>query len=426
MIMKAAGSIFDRRWWVAIPDRRSQELKLPASVYGVARSNQASLLELRSWLNPIMRDNRKSSYKQTKAARIRTLILIILLAAALLFGCRWFSGSMAGGGPLPGTSEKSEYPGRTPANAEEFLAELPEWQGYAFAYVNGNKPDFSEDEIWTSTQEYLEPLDKLGRCGRADSCIGTDGMPAEPRGDISSVIPTGWHTERYDFVEGEALYNRCHLIAHQLSGDDAVPRNLITGTSYMNRDGMLQFENAVGNYVRNSGNHVMYRVEPVFIGKELVARGVHMEAVSVEDGGAGLSFNVYCYNVQPGIDIDYATGDNKLSDDDSALREWQAGRFSVMADTHGRAPENAQTSAQQEDADEADAHAETDKTSGRTEASDDASPAMTYVLNTNTGKFHYPDCQSVADMSEHNKKTVEASRDDLISRGFEPCGNCRP
>jgi len=287
-------------------------------------------------------------------------------------------------------------------DAEEFLVDIPEWSGFAFCYVNGNVPDFEPDEIWTSTQESLDPLDELGRCGTATSCIGVDGMPTEPRGDISSIEPTGWHTDKYDFIEGGLLFNRCHLIGYQLSGDDAIARNLITGTSFMNRDGMLQFENAIAAYVKETGNHVMYRVTPVFVGDELIARGVHLEAISVEDNGAGLAFNVFCYNAQPGVDIDYLTGENELSDDDSMLKDYQAGAFVLAANTHGEIPGIDDVQDGQE------------------------SPVMTYILNTNTHKFHYPDCKSVKTMAEHNKQEVEATREEVIARGFSPCKNCDP
>lgn len=297
-----------------------------------------------------------------------------------------------------------------------FLMDIPEWEGYAFTYVNDNIPDFSKEEIWTSTQESLEPLDDLGRCGAANSCIGQDGMPTEPRGDISSVEPTGWHADKYEFVEGELLFNRCHLIGHQLSGDDAIPRNLITGTSYMNRDGMLQFENAIASYVKDTGNHVMYRVTPIFAGDELLARGVHMEAISVEDDGAGVSFNVFCYNVQPGVDIDYKNGDNKLADDSLMLEDYQAGQFSLIANTSG-------LTKMQESSASPDTSLNSDNTDNTEEPEEHIT---TYILNTNTGKFHYPDCRSVKDMKDKNKQEVEATREEIINRGFSPCGNCKP
>jgi len=357
-------------------------------------------------------DERYNKDMNNNTGKTRSTIyftVALVLSALLTFSmcsCGVDTSSVAGN-----VSNASETP-ETASNdadgsdsAEDFLADIPDWSGYAFCYVNGNAPDFRPDEIWTSTQESLDKLDKLGRCGTASSCIGPDGMPTETRGDISSVEPTGWHTERYDFVEGEALYNRCHLIAHMLSGDDAVPRNLITGTSYMNRDGMLPFENAIAAYVRETKNHVMYRVTPVFVGDELLARGVHMEAVSVEDDGEGLAFNVFCYNVQPGVDIDYKTGDNKLSEDTTALEEYQAGKYAMMAATLGAIPS---------------------ETGEYADSADQEGQVREYVLNTNTGRFHYPDCKSVGDMKDKNREDVEATREEILDRGFVPCGNCNP
>ena len=317
-------------------------------------------------------------------------------------------------------ADKQKDTGDPHYDSSDFLADIPEYAGYAFCYVNGNKPDFKEDEIWKATQESLDPLDDLGRCGTANSCIGKDGMPTESRGDISEVHPTGWHTDRYDFVEGEALYNRCHLIAHQLSGDDAVPRNLITGTSYMNRDGMLPFEVTIGDYVRATGNHVMYRVTPIFSGDELIARGVHMQAISVEDGGEDLAFNVYCYNVQPGIDIDYKTGDNELSEDKTLLEDYQAGKFTMTPNTLGIIPDAEGTEATEAASEEAQAPASSDG------QNDGNSHEVTYVLNTNTHKFHYPDCKSVNAMKDKNKEYTSETRDEVINRGYDPCGNCHP
>ena len=357
-----------------------------------------------------------------------SLIFAVIICAAIIAAAVIGSGIL---GSLSDSDENIDYSVQTDTDTEktelqesvfeglyssydsaEFLANVPTWDGFAFTYVNNNKPDFANEEIWTTTQESLDPLDYLGRCGTANSCIGKDGMPTEPRGDISSVEPTGWHTDTYEFIEGSLLFNRCHLIGHQLSGDDAIPRNLITGTSYLNRDGMLQFENAIAAYVKGTGNHVMYRVTPIFSGNELVARGVHMEAISVEDDGAELAFNVFCYNVQPGVDINYSTGENKLSENTSILEDYQAGKFSMIANTQGLVP------AQDESLNNPEKH---EQDSGTTE-----SEARLYVLNTNTGRFHYPNCKSVIDMADHNKQEEETTREDLIRRGYKPCGNCKP
>lgn len=205
---------------------------------------------------------------------------------------------------------------QTPESVAIALSEVPEYQGDPYVEVHANQPGFSADELTTRSFESYQTLDALGRCGNAYACIGTDLMPTEKRGEIGSIHPSGWHTVKYDrsVIPDQYLYNRCHLIAYQLSGENANERNLITGTRYMNVQGMLPFEEQVGDYVRQTGNHVMYRVTPVFKGTELVARGVLMEAESVEDRGRGVSFCVYVYNVQPGIQIDYQTGESRLEE----------------------------------------------------------------------------------------------------------------
>ena len=250
------------------------------------------------------------------------------------------------------------------------LEELPAYSGDPYVVIDDNQPDFpEEDRTSTESFETYSPLDALGRCGTAYANIGRDLMPTEDRESISSVTPTGWINRQYD---GEYLYNRCHLIGFQLTGENANEENLITGTRYMNVDGMLPFENLVADYVTETDNHVLYRVTPVFEGQNLVASGVQMEAWSVEDEGDGVCFNVYVYNVQPGVTIDYATGES-----------WQEG-------------------AELSDGD------------------------VTYILNTSSHKFHYPDCAGVANMSDANKETYTGSREDLIAQGYEPCGQCKP
>ena len=193
--------------------------------------------------------------------------------------------------------------------AEFDFSALPPYSGDPYISVCGGDPDFSEDEITSVSFEYYSELDALGRCGVCIASVGQDIMPTEKRGSIGQVKPTGWHTVKYDFVDGKYLYNRCHPIGFQLTGENANKRNLITGTRYLNVEGMLPFENMVADYVKETGNHVMYRVTPIFVGDELLARGVHIEAESVEDGGDGIMFNVFCYNVQPGVVLDYATGE---------------------------------------------------------------------------------------------------------------------
>lgn len=190
---------------------------------------------------------------------------------------------------------------------------IPEYADNPYIIINGNEPFFSSEEYATESYEYYSNLDEYGRCGSCMACIGTDLMPTEERGEIGMIKPTGWWQNKYDFVDGKYLYNRCHLIGYQLSGENANEKNLITGTRYMNVEGMLPFEEMVADYVRNSGNHVLYRVSPIYEGSNLLASGVEMEAASVEDNGDSVCFNVYVYNVQPGVDIEYATGRNRLA-----------------------------------------------------------------------------------------------------------------
>lgn len=194
--------------------------------------------------------------------------------------------------------------------------EIPTFSGEPYVVLNENEPDFTEEDMVAESYEYYSELDKDGKCGVVEASVGPDIMPTEERGSIGQVKPTGWQTVKYDNVDGKYLYNRCHLIGFQLTGENANEKNLITGTRYMNVEGMLPFENMVADYVKETGNHVVYRVTPIYEGDNLVASGVQIEAKSVEDDGEGICFNVYVYNVQPGIDIDYATGHSQLADED--------------------------------------------------------------------------------------------------------------
>lgn len=286
--------------------------------------------------------------KNTRIAGITSLFLLVVF---LFSGCK-------------PTETPSGYSG---ANA-------PKYENAAYTVINDNKPQFSDDEITEESFERYSALDNLGRCGEAVACIGVDIMPTEDRGNIGMVKPSGWHTVKYDIVDGKYLYNRCHLIGFQLAGENANDRNLITGTRYFNVEGMLPFENMVADYVKETENHVMYRVTPYYEGDDLVARGVFMEAYSVEDNGDGVCFNVFVHNIQPGITIDYATGDSRLSKEENTS----------------------------------------------------SSQSADFVLNTNSKKFHIPTCDSVSDMNPANKKEYCGSREDLIDDGYDPCKNCDP
>ena len=206
----------------------------------------------------------------------------------------------------------------TPPAETYSMENIPPYDGTPYVVLNDNQPSFTAEDMTDVSYEFYRDLDELGRCGVTEACIGRDLMPTEKRGDISSVKPTGWVQNQYDFVDGKSLWNRCHLIGFQLAGENANECNLITGTRYLNVEGMLPFENLVADYVKETDNHVLYRVTPAFQGTELVARGVQMEAYSVEDSGDGVCFNVFCYNVQPGVEIDYATGDNWLAEEAAA------------------------------------------------------------------------------------------------------------
>lgn len=285
------------------------------------------------------------------------------------------------------------------------LREIPAYSGTPYTEVNGNKPYFTEAELTTQSFETYSELDSLGRCGMAYANVGQDLMPTEPRGEIGAVKPTGWHLVKYDNVDGKYLYNRCHLIAYMLAAENANPQNLITGTRYLNVQGMLPFETKVCDYVKNTGNHVLYRVTPIFDGDNLLADGVLMEAYSVEDAGEGISFCVFAYNVQPGIGIDYATGDN-----------WAEGSGTYQSTVASVAEETPVPQPETDTAVQITPESSVSQESRET----------TYVLNTNTKKFHYPTCSSVDDMKEKNKQIYTGSRDEVINMGYVPCKRCNP
>ncbi|MEE0944002.1 MAG: DNA/RNA non-specific endonuclease [Clostridia bacterium] len=257
------------------------------------------------------------------------------------------------------------------------LKDIPEYSGEPYVELNGNMPYFTGDDYITESFEAYTNLDYLGRCGFAIASVGRDIMPTEERGAIGMVKPTGWHTVKYDWIDGRYLYNRCHLLGYQLTGENANERNLITGTRYMNTEGMLPFENMVADYVEKTGNHVLLRVTPVYEGENLLAHGVIMEALSMEDSGDGICFNVFCYNVQPGVKIDYRTGES--TKDTEKINTYKVG------DTQGD-----------------------------------------YVINTNSKRVHMPDCASVGDINEKNRKSYHGYLEDLLNGGYKACKSCNP
>lgn len=264
------------------------------------------------------------------------------------------------------------------------LSGIPAYTSDPYVPINGNVPSFAPDQYTTTSYETYSELDALGRCGVAMACIGIDLMPTEERGDIGSVTPSGWQSVKYDHISGKYLYNRCHLIGFQLSGENANEKNLITGTRYLNIEGMLPFENMIADYVKETENHVLFRVTPIYEGNNLVASGVQMEGYSVEDNGAEICFNVYAYNVQPGVVINYADGTSHLA---------------------GEMPNPPA---------EPD-----DETPG-------ADGDITYVLNTNSKAFHLPTCTHADRISDANRETYTGDRADLIEQGYTACGTCKP
>ncbi|MEE0736089.1 MAG: DNA/RNA non-specific endonuclease [Lachnospiraceae bacterium] len=304
-----------------------------------------------------------------KHTNLKLLLGSLLLSLSLLFGgC---SADESTNKNIRISNETSDKLADTPSTSYD-LKSIPEYSGEPYVTIHDNVPFFLEEELTTDAFETYSELDDLGRCGTAYANICEDIMPTEKRGKIGMIKPSGWHTVKYTGIDGNYLYNRCHLIGYQLSAENANEKNLITGTRYLNVTGMLPFENMVADYVNETGNHVLYRVTPIYNQENLVADGVLMEAQSVENDD--LAFCVYCYNVQPGIEIDYHTGDSKSS-------------------------ETEQPSKTSEDL---------------------------YVLNRNTKKFHRPNCSSVQDIKPKNKQEFSGNTKALIQQGYSPCKNCNP
>lgn len=254
--------------------------------------------------------------KRRFTATVLIISVLLLLSVILLRQIQLIQAERPGDPPYQ-AQETDLPPGITDSGFD--YGSIPPYAGDPYIEINGNRPSFADDAKTTAAFEYYSDLDRLGRCGVAAANVCEELMPTEARGPIGMIKPSGWHTARYDdLIEGKYLYNRCHLIAFQLAGENDNPRNLITGTRYLNVVGMMPFENAVGKYVRTTGNHVFYRSTPVFVGSELVARGIHLEAFSIEDRGEGVCFDVFLYNVQPGVEIDYRTGESRASGPDAS------------------------------------------------------------------------------------------------------------
>ncbi len=374
------------------------------------------------------------------------------------------------------------------------LDDIPAYSGQAYVLINDNTPFFDDDEIYVRALEAYAPLDPLGRCGVAYACIGKETMPTEDREEIGSVTPSGWeynkvsNNKRYDFVDGGYLYNRCHLIGFQLAGENANEKNLITGTRYLNIDGMLVFEDMIADYVKATNNHVLYRVTPIFESENLVASGVLMEGISIEDKGEGIKFCVYAFNVQPGVKIDYFTGQNVHTGEElppanggtaednyiyiinkksktvhlsvcgnasgilNANREEFEGELELLLEEYAGykacgsclpdlvipAPKEDATDTPSTDNGEGGGTTDTPSTDNGEGGGTIDTPStdngegepvgeITFILNTNTKKYHLPTCKNTPS-SEANRKEYYGTLEQLIEEypNYTPCGSCKP
>lgn len=379
-----------------------------------------------------MRTQQTTSPARERLVRtLAALLLAVSLCLPSLSGCAGTE-SVANGGNATSSQQVSA------GSAAAKLSDIPEYSGALCIDVNKGQPGFSADDAARESFMEFSELDFEGRCGTATGLIGPETVSNAERGDISQVHPSGWVQHRYSFVDREMLYNRSHLIAHQLCGEDANERNLITGTRTMNAVGMTYYEELVGNYVRRTNNHVLYRVTPLFAANDLVARGVQMEAESVEDDGQAIRFNVFVYNVEPGVKIDYVTGDNWESSEvpavktkgeatttrgagtDAALSQYAASKGEAGASgTSGSSDTSSSTQA-------APSGSSDTKTSSDSSSSANTAEQQTYVLNKRSHKFHRPECDSVQSMSPSHKEEFTGLRQTLIDEGYTPCRSCNP
>ena len=383
--------------------------------------------------------------REHESRTIPTRFAALLAAVALALCCTLPLAACEGG-------SFSDSQAANPAAVQ--IADIPEYSGALCIDVNNSEPGFTDDDFKRGAFMEFSDLDFEGRCGAAFARIGIDTLSNAPRGDISQVHPSGWEQHRYDFVDQEMLYNRSHLIAHQLCGEDANKKNLITGTRTMNSVGMTYYENIVANYVKQTGNHVLCRVTPIFAANDLVARGVQMEAESIEDGGRAVRFNVFVYNVEPGVEIDYVTGKSRESSDVPNVAtggEATTTGASTAPNATGKEASNASAksfngNARSENTDDTTSKDNTDNSqtnqannatgssnatnpsngAGSEESSAASSELKEYVLNTKSMKFHRPTCSSVDDIADNNKQEATAARDELISEGYSPCKQCNP
>lgn len=387
-----------------------------------------------------MKDNRTLSLPQRIAAALAALALAFSFALPAT-GCTVSIGdNAAGSGSSISSSDGSAdtYGDLGDArSAQATIADIPTYTGALCIDINHGMPGFTVQDEARGTFMQFSDLDFEGRCGTAFARIGPDTVSNEKRGDISQVHPSGWVQRKYSFVDDGMLYNRSHLIAHQLCGENANEKNLITGTRTFNAVGMLYYEELVGDYVRSTGNHVLYRVTPLFAANDLVARGVQMEAKSVEDNGEAVQFNVFVYNVEPGVAIDYVTGESWESSETPQVTS--KGSATITTAAAARADEAAAGSANGSKADGESGSGSGDDGAGSESNTSDADGAgsnkassqgaseqQDYILNVKNKKFHKPDCSAASDISNANKQDFTGTRDQLIARGYSPCGICKP
>ena len=376
-----------------------------------------------------MKDTRTLPLPQRIAAALAALALAFSFALPAT-GCSISIGDSSAGN---GSSISSTYggSGEDVRSAQATIADIPAYTGALCIDINHGMPGFTAQDEARGTFMQFSDLDFEGRCGTAFARIGPDTISNEKRGDISQVHPSGWVQRKYSFVDDGMLYNRSHLIAHQLCGENANEKNLITGTRTFNAVGMLFYEELVGDYVRSTGNHVLYRVTPLFAANDLVARGVQMEAKSLEDNGEAVQFNVFVYNVEPGVAIDYMTGESWESSETPQVTS--KGSATITTAAAARADRAAAGSANGSKADGGSGADSSGSNAGdgdgagsNSASSQGASEQQDYILNVKNKKFHKPDCSAASDISSANKQDFTGIRDQLIARGYSPCGICKP
>ena len=377
-----------------------------------------------------MKDTRTLPLPQRIAAALAALALAFSFALPAT-GCSISIGdsSAGNGGSISSTYGGSGSTGSDDArSAQATIADIPAYTGTLCIDINHGTPGFTAQDEARGTFMQFSDLDFEGRCGTAFARIGPDTISNEKRGDISQVHPSGWVQRKYSFVDDGMLYNRSHLIAHQLCGENANEKNLITGTRTFNAVGMLYYEELVGDYVRSTGNHVLYRVTPLFAANDLVARGVQMEAKSVEDNGEAVQFNVFVYNVEPGVAIDYVTGESWESPGTPQVTSKGSATITTAADARAdkAAAGRSAGSGSGSGTDNGTASGSGGSSADGTGGNQGASEQQDYILNVKNKKFHKPDCSATSNISSANKQDFTGTRDQLIAKGYSPCGICKP